>query len=117
MYDDPSLDYRDLLARLADVVYAVDSDGRFTYVNPAGERIFGWPGSELNGEHFAKVIDPDALPETVEHFRRGLVSGDPSRYFETRIRQPDWSRCSTTSTPVTCPHAFAQYSPIVPVPQ
>ncbi|NLD85361.1 MAG: PAS domain S-box protein [Actinomycetales bacterium] len=89
MYDDPSLDYRDLLARLADVVYAVDSDGRFTYVNPAGERIFGWPGSELNGEHFAKVIDPDALPETVEHFRRGLVSGDPSRYFETRIRQPD----------------------------
>ena len=61
MHDDPSLDYRDLLARLADVVYAVDTDGRFTYINPAGERIFGWDLADLIGEHFAKVIDPDAL--------------------------------------------------------
>ena len=89
MHDDPSLDYRDLLARLADVVYAVDTDGRFTYINPAGERIFGWDLADLIGEHFAKVIDPDALAETVEHFRLGMASADPGRYFETRILQPD----------------------------
>ncbi|WP_271800417.1 MULTISPECIES: PAS domain S-box protein [Dietzia] len=89
MHDDPSLDYRDLLARLADVVYAVDTDGRFTYINPAGERIFGWDLADLIGEHFAKVIDPDALAETVEHFRLGMASADPGRFFETRILQPD----------------------------
>lgn len=87
--DDPSLDYQALLARLADVVYAVDVEGRFTYINPAGEQIFGWVVADLIGEHFSKVIDPDALPETVEHFRLGLSSADPGRFFETRIRQPD----------------------------
>lgn len=89
MPDHPALDYQGLLARLADVVYAVDADGRFTYINPAGERIFGWDVADLIGEHFAKVIDPDALAETTEHFRRGMASADPGRYFETRIRQPD----------------------------
>lgn len=89
MPDDPSLDYQDLLARIADVVYAVDVEGRFTYINPAGERIFGWDVTDLIGEHFARVIDPDAMEETAEHFRRGLASADPGRYFETRILQPD----------------------------
>ncbi|MFD2395471.1 PAS domain-containing protein [Dietzia aerolata] len=85
----PFLDYQDLLARLADVVYVVDTEGRFTYINPAGERIFGWAVEELIGQHFAKVIAPDALAETVEHFRVGLASADPGRFFETRILQPD----------------------------
>ena len=44
MHDDPSLDYRDLLARLADVVYAVDADGRFTWsgtiVGPANSNAY-----------------------------------------------------------------------------
>lgn len=86
---DPSLDYQDLLARLADVVYAVDVEGRFTYINPAGERIFGWAVAELIGQHFAKVIDRRALAETAEHFRLGLESADPGRFFETQILQPD----------------------------
>ena len=86
---DPSLDYQDLLARLADVVYAVDTDGRFTYINPAGERIFGWAVTDLIGQHFAKVIAPDARAETAEHFRLWLASADPGRFFETRIVQPD----------------------------
>ncbi|HJC28531.1 MAG TPA: PAS domain S-box protein [Candidatus Dietzia intestinipullorum] len=89
MHDDPSLDYGDLLARLADVVYAVDVDGRFTYINPAGERIFGWDLRDLIGRHFSAVIDPAALPETAEHFRLGMQSAEPGRYFETRILQPD----------------------------
>lgn len=89
MHDDPVLDYRDLVARLADVVYAVDVDGRFTYINPAGERIFGWEVDQLVGQHFSRVVAPGALPETLEHFRLGIESADPGRYFETRILQPD----------------------------
>lgn len=87
--DDSVLDYGDLLARLADVVYAVDSRGRFTYLNPAGERVFGWDVADLIGMHFASVIHPDALPETAEHFRLGIESAEPGRYFETKILQPD----------------------------
>lgn len=89
MHADPALDYQDLLARLADVVYAVDVDGRFTYINPAGARIFGWDVDQLIGEHFSVVVDPSALAETLEHFRLGIETADPGRYFETRIRQPD----------------------------
>ena len=88
MSEDPALDYRDLLARLADVVYAVDAEGNFTYINPAGERIFGWDVTDLIGRHFSAVIDPSALPDTLEHFRLGLESADPGRAGASRILQP-----------------------------
>ncbi|WP_017605927.1 PAS domain S-box protein [Nocardiopsis alkaliphila] len=85
----PALDYQDLLARLADVVYAVDVEGRFTYVNPAGARIFGRQAEELMGRHFSVVVDPDSLPDTAEHFRLGMEDPQRNPFFETRIRRPD----------------------------
>ncbi|HLS32779.1 MAG TPA: PAS domain-containing protein, partial [Brevibacterium sp.] len=65
-----ALDYEDLLARLADVVYAVDVDGRFRYVNPAGARVFGRQADAIVGQHFSLVVEPGALADTAEHFRR-----------------------------------------------
>ncbi|MFC8531289.1 PAS domain S-box protein [Nocardia sp. NPDC057227] len=83
------LDHEELLARLADVIYAVDLRGRFCYVNPAGADLFGWAAESLRGEHFSTVVAPDALEATIERFRQGLA--DPTRhpYFETRILRPD----------------------------
>lgn len=83
------VDHEDLLARLADVIYALDTDGRFTYVNHAGAALFGWSADELIGQHFAVVIAPEALEAAREHFERGLQWPGSSPFFETRIRRPD----------------------------
>lgn len=87
--DRPDLDYRDLLARLADVVYAVDLRGRFTYVNPAGANVFGWDAHRLIGLHFSHVVDPASLADTAEHFRRGIEDPHTHPFFETRVLRPD----------------------------
>ena len=87
--DRPALDFRDLLARLADVVYAVDVEGRFTYVNPAGARVFGREADQIIGQHFSLVVEPDSLSDTAEHFRRGIEGPDTNPFFETRILRPD----------------------------
>ncbi|SMX89779.1 PAS domain S-box-containing protein [Brevibacterium sp. Mu109] len=87
--DRSALDFEDLLARLADVVYAVDVGGRFTYVNPAGSRVFGREPDEIVGAHFSLVIEPGALADTAEHFRRGIEGPETNPFFETRILRPN----------------------------
>lgn len=84
-----ALDYGDLLARLADVVYAVDVGGLFTYINPAGARVFGRGADDIIGRHFSLAVDPSALTDTAEHFRRGIEDPETHPFFETRILRPD----------------------------
>lgn len=45
--------YRKLLEQLPDVVFSLDKDGRFTYVNPRAEDFFDRSTEELAGSHFA----------------------------------------------------------------
>lgn len=85
----PALDFEGLLARLVDVVYVLDTDGRFLYLNGAGVELFGRPFDELIGCHFSVTIAPDALATTLDHFRRGITNPGTSPYFETRILRPD----------------------------
>ncbi len=46
-------------------VYALDDNGRLTYMNPAAERIFGWTAAELRGKAMHDVthyLHPDGRP-------------------------------------------------------
>lgn len=46
----------ELLADAADVVYAVDGDGRFTYWNPQAEKVYGWTAAEILGRHEGNLL-------------------------------------------------------------
>ncbi|WP_280370168.1 PAS domain S-box protein [Nocardia wallacei] len=85
----PALDYEGLLERLVDVVYVLDTEGRFLYLNRAGIELFGRPLDELLGQHFTKVIAPDARQTALDQFHRGIANPGTSPYFETRILRPD----------------------------
>lgn len=85
----PRLDHRDLVERLSDIVYALDLDGRFTYVNAAGLKLFGREWNELAGQHFGIVLAPESLDAALAYFARGLQAPESRPYFELRIRRPD----------------------------
>ena len=55
--------FRTLVMTIPDIVYRVDSDGRFTFINESVARL-GYLSEELIGEHFSKLIFPVDL-ETV----------------------------------------------------
>ncbi|WP_174188092.1 PAS domain S-box protein [Nocardia barduliensis] len=85
----PSLDYEDLLARLVDVVYVLDTQGCFLYLNRAGTELFGRSLEDLIGHHLSTVVAPDALQTALDHFHRGIANPGTNPYFETRILRPD----------------------------
>ncbi|NKY28559.1 PAS domain S-box protein [Nocardia gamkensis] len=85
----PSLDYEGLLARLVDVVYVLDAEGCFLYLNRAGTEMFGRPLTDLLGHHFSEVIAPDARQTALDQFHRGIANPGTSPYFETKILRPD----------------------------
>ncbi|TFG78818.1 MAG: PAS domain S-box protein, partial [Spirochaetales bacterium] len=54
--------YQNLLRVIPDIVYVLDGDGCFTYLNDAVTQL-GWKPAELVGRHFAEIVHPDDFPE------------------------------------------------------
>ncbi|MEX2281081.1 MAG: response regulator [Gemmatimonadota bacterium] len=52
--------YRELIESSSDLVWSLDADGRFTYVNATSFDIYGEPPERVIGAHFSERIDPDS---------------------------------------------------------
>lgn len=75
-----------------DAVYATDSDGRYTFVNDAVERVTGYDSDDLVGEHVSSLIDP-ADVDRGEELIRTLLHGDRTRgTFEMTVTTADGER-------------------------
>ncbi len=53
--------YLDLLRSLPDIVYSLDSEGRFLYLNDSIRQL-GYEPHELIGKHFSEILDPEDVP-------------------------------------------------------
>lgn len=51
--------YRELVENANDVIYTLDTEGRFTSINRAGERITGYQQQELLGTDLARLFGPE----------------------------------------------------------
>ncbi|MGE5313755.1 MAG: PAS domain S-box protein [Acidobacteriota bacterium] len=60
--------YQDLVETSHDIIWQVDSDGCFTYLNPATEAIFGYQIEDMLGHPFTEYQTPDAAAATLERF-------------------------------------------------
>lgn len=54
--------YMHMLRIIPDIVYMLDGDGYFVYLNDAVSQL-GWKPAELIGRHYAELVHPDDLPE------------------------------------------------------
>ncbi len=82
--------FRSLVKTIPDIVYRIDPQGRFTFINEAIKRL-GYMPEDLLGEHFSKIILPaDAIKvdrETVLKEFKGRKTGDekaPKLFNEQR---------------------------------
>jgi PAS domain S-box-containing protein len=78
---------------LAEGVYVLDTGGRCTFVNPAAERMLGWTGDELRGQHISAVFpiqakqsaSIDAIPSPLlDVLRFGTAQRDEDALFVHR---------------------------------
>lgn len=78
---------RAVLEHLDHAVVVGDDENRVVYVNPAAERLLGWPKDELEGQRLT-VIVPEYLREAhVIGYSRYLVTGEP-RLIGRPVRVP-----------------------------
>jgi PAS domain S-box-containing protein len=67
--------YKDLVERMTDVIYTVDTSGKVTSVNKACEVTFGWQAEEVVGKSFTELIAKEQVPEIFSRFER-VLSGE-----------------------------------------
>jgi PAS domain S-box-containing protein len=81
--------YMNLMRIIPDIVYVLDGNGCFVYLNDAVSQL-GWKPAELLGKHFAEVVHPSDLPEVdrsmVLHRYEGVQTGPDSapKLFDER---------------------------------
>jgi PAS domain S-box-containing protein len=73
--------YRDLVEGVDSVILRLDRDGRIVYINPSGERLFGWTAAELAGRSAGVLLPPgpDAAGREPEAVIADLLA-DPVRF-------------------------------------
>jgi PAS domain S-box-containing protein len=82
-------DYEDLVEGLGDMIYTLDLDGRFTYINSAGLSLFGYSPDQILGRHFTEVLTPASARLALEHFERGITGTETTPFFEVQAVRSD----------------------------
>jgi PAS domain S-box-containing protein len=78
--------YRNLVETSPDVIYNLAAkDGTLISLNPAFERVTGWPRAEWLGQPFADIVHPDDLPFATQTFQR-ICRGETPTPYELRVR-------------------------------
>ncbi|HEX2716676.1 MAG TPA: PAS domain S-box protein [Gemmatimonadaceae bacterium] len=91
--------YRNLVESASDAIYTMDARGAITSANEATCALTGMKREELLGRSTLPMIAADDA-ETVKHFFRLALSGEPHHY-ECRVDVPSGQRLlSVTNTPI-----------------
>jgi PAS domain S-box-containing protein len=90
--------YRNLVEKISDVIYAIDTAGVTTYVSPAIESFLGFSVEQVVGQPFARFLAPEDLGQSKDSFQV-LMSGVSPGPAEYRVRtssgETRWMRVSS----------------------
>ncbi len=82
--------YRNLVETSRDVIWSMDLDGRWTFVNNAARGVYGYEPAEMLGHSVTEFV-PAELIERTEMLLDELRAGKPRLRFETRHIRKDGS--------------------------
>ncbi len=80
--EDAERHYRELVESASDLVWQMDLEGCWTFVNEASERIYGISANALLGRRFTELVSADRVEEDLEAFR-GVFEGRELTDYET----------------------------------
>jgi PAS domain S-box-containing protein len=84
--------YRSMVEKVLDLVFCVDRQGRFTFVNSAALLMLGYRPEELIGQHFSLVFTEESRMEAGEHFHRNVQGHGPRATYELEMLSKDERR-------------------------
>ena len=77
--------YRTLVESADDVIYTTDPTGHFTYANPLALKLTGYGEKEVLGMRYLDLIRPDFRAQAEHFYRKQVMGGAESTYFEFPI--------------------------------
>jgi two-component system cell cycle sensor histidine kinase/response regulator CckA len=83
--------YRTLVEAMSDIVFTLNAQGRFTFINTEFENLIGRPVQDFIGRPFTEILAPEYIESTTERFRRGL-SGETIPMYEVEVIDKDGKR-------------------------
>ncbi|HSD93968.1 MAG TPA: PAS domain S-box protein [Syntrophales bacterium] len=72
--------YRNLVESTLDLIFVVNKEGTYTYINPRFENVTGYTACELAGQPFTHVVAPEYIESTIERFKKGIRGQDTPPY-------------------------------------
>lgn len=81
--------YLDLVQSLPDIIYSLDDEGNFNFINESIKSI-GYEPFELLGKHFSSILDPEDVPTVSREYvlpsLSGVITGDEAapKLFDER---------------------------------
>lgn len=81
--------YRTIIEHSNDIIWTLDREGRFMFINKHAEKVSGYKLEDWLGKSFALLINKEDLPNTIVVFRKTL-SGEPQQ-FEVSVNRKDGS--------------------------
>jgi PAS domain S-box-containing protein len=84
--------FRALGQNAPDVVFTLEADGRFSYVNPALERVMGVAPAEVLGRHYTQVMAPGRAPAFDQALALVLETGQTVQEVEGTLPHADGRR-------------------------
>ena len=82
--------YRNIIEYSNDMIWTLDTEGRFLFFNKVSEEITGFKLEDWRGKSFAPLIKKEELPKIIEVFHKTL-SGKPQHY-EVTVKKVDGSK-------------------------
>lgn len=82
--------YYDLVETAQDLTWQTDDQGRFIYLNPAWEKVLGYPLSAMLGKHFTEFQPKEYAERDIQTFQWALKKNTVSQY-ETVYRHRNGS--------------------------
>ncbi|MCF8231568.1 MAG: PAS domain S-box protein [Bacteroidales bacterium] len=84
-YKEQGVDYKNLVESAADIIYRLDKNGRFLYMNQKALGTFGFSAAELKGQDIQNIVHPDYSENVTRFYRDQLDKNIESTYLEFPI--------------------------------
>src|SRR5579863_10063420 len=84
--------FRKLIATSPDLIAIIDRRGNLAYANPAGERLFAYPGSDYLGQSAIDLVHPDDQERATSALMRDLAEPGtyPADTYRLRVGPNEW---------------------------
>lgn len=80
--------YRGIVMSSGEAIIGTDPDGRIISWNPAAERLYGYSGREIAGQHLRILVHPSSH-RAIEELFRGIAEGNCSQRTDLKMIRKD----------------------------